>query len=129
MQQAQLQEMHEDWRKRDNNCPSCRADSAPTKPSRVVVNMLKNILFKCENCLELFKYSDYSSHQIECKGKTAFTCSLCSKSGMTFEDMRTHWQHFCKQIDLNCNTCNVIFKRDAISSHYICNEQVMKEKA
>jgi hypothetical protein len=81
------------WRNRHANCPSCRAGFAPTQPSRIVVNALKNMEFKCKSCPKVFKYSDFKSHQIKCKRNTAFACSLCGESGMAFEEMQTHWLH------------------------------------
>jgi hypothetical protein len=40
-----------------------------------------------------------------------------------------HLQHTCKQVNLTCNVCNFVAKREAIYAHYVCKEFYLKEKA
>ncbi len=116
--------------KQEKTCPNCRRDFAPTRTNNIVLETLRNIMFKCQNCSEEFKYSQHRSHQAKCKGITLICpLSRCGKSGMATEELKPHLLHECKQVNFTCNSCTLVLKREAIEDHYICFKRSVKEKA
>ena len=120
-----------DWTKRNKTCPNCRAAFIQTaRLHRIAMNTLKELVFRCLKCPDDFKYSENQSHQLICKGLT-YVCPLahCGRSAMSFEDLKSHLLHDCKQVNMTCATCDSVAKREAMHRHYICTVIYQKEKA
>ena len=83
-----------EWTQHKQTCPHCQEAFVPTaRPNRKLVNLLKEMLFICLLCPENFKYTEFQSHKLQCKGKPSLTCPLahCGRSGI--EDLQTHLLH------------------------------------
>lgn len=107
----------EDWRKKQENCPNCRADFAPTpKPNLYVVNILKEMPFLCKNCPEQFKFGEHARHVKICAG-SLFVCPACDEKDLTRDAIMAHWQNTCIKAKLTCKKCTLIVNRLEAADH------------
>ena len=63
------------------NCPECRtifSDSDIGKPSRILLNLIAEVKFRCGNpgCQVIIKYGDYIIHGLQCE-MAAVKCDGC----------------------------------------------------
>ena len=66
------------------NCPECHMnffESDFGKPSRILLNIIAEVKFRCVNlgCLEVIKYGDYTSHGLACPS-AIIQCDECGSS-------------------------------------------------
>jgi hypothetical protein len=54
------------WENKNKNCPLCKKE-LKTKESRIIKNLLSDLIIKCEKCNKDIKYDDFKNHQILCE--------------------------------------------------------------
>lgn len=66
------------WENKNKICPLCKKE-LKTKESRIIKNLLSDLIIKCEKCNKNINYNDFKNHQI-----------LCGKSNNNFNNNNTN---------------------------------------
>ena len=66
-----------------SNCPECRTNFVESdfgKPSRILLNLIAEVKFRCLNgCEEIIKYGEFTLHDLRCQ-KSVILCDECGSS-------------------------------------------------
>lgn len=117
----------DDWKKKANNCPNCRADLTPSKPNRFVVNTLNEFVFACSKCPKTFKYAEHAKHIKECNTTLRCPIPLCGTIGGEAE-LLTHWRTKCEHIKITCSSCGTTGTRMSVAGKdHDCTETLLEK--
>lgn len=70
---------------------------AEKKVNRVVKCILGETMFRCEGCIQPFKYDHRAQHKLKCPWKSKCPYKECE--GVEFKDgLEEHWLKECKRV-------------------------------
>lgn len=101
------------------NCPfGCKTKSIKNT-SAGIINLLKNLKFKCQNegCATTIPYAEVKNHDLNCEYQKVFCTNKKCKKRLIKKDLDNHVKNICKYSLINCQYCKNDYYRKEITEH------------
>ena len=101
------------------NCPfGCKTKSIKNT-SAGIINLLKNLKFKCQNegCTKIIPYDEVKNHDKNCEYQKVFCTNNKCKKRIIKKDLDDHIKNVCKYSLINCQYCKNYYFRKEINEH------------
>ncbi len=101
------------------NCPfGCKKKSIKNT-SIGIINLLKNLKFKCDNkgCTSIIPYEQVKQHDSICEYKKVFCTNKKCKKKIIKKDLENHIKNECKYTLIKCQFCKSEYVRKELIEH------------
>ena len=101
------------------NCPfGCKTKSIKNT-SAGIINLLKNLKFKCQNegCTMIIPYEEVKNHDTNCEYQKVFCTNKKCKKRIIKKELDDHIKNICKYSLINCQYCKNDYYRKEINEH------------